>query len=409
MLYNTAQQARQLPIFLTFVDFEKFRRRTISWRTDSLFENAGMWTDIWEATVDFQNAVWLDTAWRDLEISPKPFYQWATHLFSESLHADQRATLLTVVKSDEFEIARGTEQGDLFSSSLFNSVLQSAMEKDIGIWKEKSCGIKLGDENKACMSNLRLADDVLLLASSSNQLKKIKKMHGSARARNPTRQNEGSYQPRVRHSERSRQWRDPGRNTSFFLKEKVKYLGQLIPLTDQETIEIQHRIRAWSRVHQTPTGIDTQVLLARAQIASFWLSVRLIIQTRRRDKNKKTERTCEQKVYKMMEEVSLPVHRKTKTVQTKGVTKTAACHSRTIQKAPPAKRRRRKAKKSHDDVEKLTRQSHDSIALTQHAAFSTITNDSNTRFLKVYAQLEKNRKQAETSTNMLEATQTRTS
>ena len=29
MLYNTAQQARQLPIFLTFVGFEKFRRRTI--------------------------------------------------------------------------------------------------------------------------------------------------------------------------------------------------------------------------------------------------------------------------------------------------------------------------------------------------------------------------------------------
>ena len=100
----------------------------------------------------------------------------------------------------------------------------------------------------------------------------------------------------------------------------------------------------------------------------------------------------------MMEEVSLPVHRKTKTVQSKGVNKTAAYHSRTIQTAPQAKRRRRKAKKSHD-----------SIALTLHAAFSTITNDSNTRFLKENAQLEENRKQAETSTNMLEATQTRTS
>ena len=111
----------------------------------------------------------------------------------------------------------------------------------------------------------------------------------------------------------------------------------------------------------------------------------------------------------MMDEASLPVHRKTKTVQTKGVAKTAAYHSSTIQTALQAKRRRRKAKKSHDDVEKLTRQSHDSIALTLHAAFSTITNDSNTRFLKVYAQLEENRKQAETSTKILEATQTRTS
>ena len=53
-------------------------------------------------------------------------------------------TLLTVVKSDEFEIARGTEQGYLFSSSLFNSVLQSAMEKDIGIWKEKELWQQIG-------------------------------------------------------------------------------------------------------------------------------------------------------------------------------------------------------------------------------------------------------------------------
>ena len=83
--------------------------------------------------------------------------------------------MLTVVKSDEFEIARGTEQGDLFSSSLFNSVLQSAMEKDIGIWKEKSCGIKLETKTKACMSNLRFADAVPLLASSWNQLKKSKR------------------------------------------------------------------------------------------------------------------------------------------------------------------------------------------------------------------------------------------
>ena len=83
--------------------------------------------------------------------------------------------MLTVVESDEFEIARGTKQGDLFSSSLFNSVLQSAMETDIGTWKEKSCGIQLGDEKKACISNLRFADDVFLLASSFNQLKKSKR------------------------------------------------------------------------------------------------------------------------------------------------------------------------------------------------------------------------------------------
>ena len=57
--------------------------------------------------------------------------------FFEKLCADQRATLLTDAESDEFRIAGGTKQGDPLSSLLFNSVLQSAMEKDIETWNEK--------------------------------------------------------------------------------------------------------------------------------------------------------------------------------------------------------------------------------------------------------------------------------
>ena len=67
----------------------------------------------------------------------------------KQLHADQHATILTHVESDEFDIARGTKQGDPLSSLLFKSVLQSAMEKDIGTWSEKGPGIKLGDENRS--------------------------------------------------------------------------------------------------------------------------------------------------------------------------------------------------------------------------------------------------------------------
>ena len=68
--------------------------------------------------------------------------------FLTKQNTDQRATVLTDVESDEFSIARGTKQGDLLSSLLFNSVLQSAMEKDIGIWKDEGLGIKLSDEKK---------------------------------------------------------------------------------------------------------------------------------------------------------------------------------------------------------------------------------------------------------------------
>ena len=67
---------------------------------------------------------------------------------------------------------RGTKQFDPLSSLLLNSVLQSAMEKDIESWKGKGSGIKLSDETRDSISYQRFADDVLMMASSKKQLKK---------------------------------------------------------------------------------------------------------------------------------------------------------------------------------------------------------------------------------------------
>ena len=91
----------------------------------------------------------------------------------KKLHADQRAPVVAVVESDEFGIACGTKQGDLLSSLLFNSVLQSAMKKDIGTWNDTGPGINLGDEKRDCISNLRVADDVLMMANSLKPLKRM--------------------------------------------------------------------------------------------------------------------------------------------------------------------------------------------------------------------------------------------
>ena len=100
------------------------------------------------AAIDFQKAfdsIQRDAIWSSLR----------NHSISEQyicllkkLYADQRATVLTDVESDEFKIARGTKQGDLLSSLLCNSVLQSAMVKDIGTWNEKGLGIKIGRREK---------------------------------------------------------------------------------------------------------------------------------------------------------------------------------------------------------------------------------------------------------------------
>ena len=99
---------------------------------------------MWVAAIDFQKAsdsmqhgvIW--SFLRNCSIS-----EYYTCLF-QKLYADQRATVLTDVESDEFGIAHGTNEGDPLSSLLLNSVLQTAMAKlKLG---KKSLVITLSDE-----------------------------------------------------------------------------------------------------------------------------------------------------------------------------------------------------------------------------------------------------------------------
>ena len=46
------------------------------------------------------------------------------------------------------------------------------MESDTGSWREKGFGIELDDHKKCCTSNVRFADDALLMTKSLRQFKK---------------------------------------------------------------------------------------------------------------------------------------------------------------------------------------------------------------------------------------------
>ena len=73
-----------------------------------------------------------------------------------------------------FEIKKGTKQGDPVSCLLFNMVLQKALEDDIPRWRKKKCmGVHLSENDHDCLTNMRFADDVLLFASSKEQLQKM--------------------------------------------------------------------------------------------------------------------------------------------------------------------------------------------------------------------------------------------
>ena len=75
--------------------------------------------------------------------------------------ADEQATVLTDTESDVIERRRGTKQEDPVSSLLSNTVLQAALEHDLKSWRVKGMDISLGDHQMDCLSNLRVADDVL--------------------------------------------------------------------------------------------------------------------------------------------------------------------------------------------------------------------------------------------------------
>ena len=60
------------------------------------------------------------------------------------------------------------------SSLLFNTVLQYSLKDEIQRWqKKKGMGIYLSDHDRDCLTNLRFTDDVMLFASSKEQLRKM--------------------------------------------------------------------------------------------------------------------------------------------------------------------------------------------------------------------------------------------
>ena len=156
---------------------------------------------MWIATIDFTKAfdsITHKSIWKALKscginheyISPlKKFYK------------DQKASVQTDVESNMVEIKKGTKQGDPLSSLLFNTVLQSSLKEVTQRWqREKGMGIYLSDHDHHCVTNLRFADDVLLFATSKDQLQKMlyefKESTEKSVSQDPPRKDESSQQPK---------------------------------------------------------------------------------------------------------------------------------------------------------------------------------------------------------------------
>ena len=182
----------------------------------------------------------------NLEISQKSFYP---------LYADQRATVLTDVESDEFEIARGTKLGYLLSSLLSHSVLLSAMEKDNGTWNEKGKGHQIGRLEKRFHIQPAICWRRSYDGELSESAPKDDDFRRTTEAQrleiHPPRQNKCSHQ-------------------SGLAVGKIKYLGQMITFMDQETTEVQHRLRcAWSVFAEHRQELTSKSCLLRHRFHLF--------------------------------------------------------------------------------------------------------------------------------------------
>ena len=129
---------------------------------------------MWIATIDFTKAFDSTThksIWKALK-SCGINHEYISLL--KKFYKDQKASVQTDVESNMFEIKKGTKQGDPLSSLLFNTVLQSSLKEVTQRWqKKKGMGIYLSDHDHDCLTNLRFADDVLLFATSKDQLQKM--------------------------------------------------------------------------------------------------------------------------------------------------------------------------------------------------------------------------------------------
>jgi len=79
----------------------------------------------------------------------------------------------TDANSKVFEISRGTKQGDPLSSLLFNALLEHIFRPLKQKWAKQARGIELSLNTGHSLTNLRFADDVLIMARSKLQLRSM--------------------------------------------------------------------------------------------------------------------------------------------------------------------------------------------------------------------------------------------
>ena len=232
--------------------------------------------NMWTATVDFMKAfdsISHKSIWEALK-SCNVDHEYVSLL--RKIYRDQKASVQTDEESKIFDIQKGSKQGDPMSSLLFNTVLQYSLKDEIQRWqKKKGMGIYLSDQDRDCLTNLRFADDVMLFATSKEQIQKMMNEFKKATEKvglriHPDKTKILSNQSTINSN--TKRHIEVGEMSIEILSknESVKYLGQRISFHQQETLEIKSRIRAaWATFHKYRQELTSKNYMLKHRLRLF--------------------------------------------------------------------------------------------------------------------------------------------
>ena len=128
---------------------------------------------VWVAAIDFAKAFDSISHRSILEALEAHKVPAAYISVMNKLYRKQTATVKCEIESRRFEIQKGSKQGDPISPLLFNAVLEEVMRKVKAKWAAKRYGVELEPTYGAPLTNLRFADDILLIARTLPQIKQM--------------------------------------------------------------------------------------------------------------------------------------------------------------------------------------------------------------------------------------------
>ena len=201
------EKAREyyVPMYLCFVDYEK------------AFDNV-RWPKLWETLEEFG--------------VPRHLVTLVKNLYESS----EAVVKVDMTLSSRCRVKKGVRQGCVLSPLLFNIYSEVIMRRTLENWNG---GVKIGGQR---FSNLRFADDTLLIASSPEELLELIRRLEAVSQDYGLKINATKTKVMIvdRENENRRQ---PGRIGNFEVVEQFVYLGLMLHNRGSCEIEIRRRIQ----------------------------------------------------------------------------------------------------------------------------------------------------------------------